>query len=49
MGTAYSGILSMSGEKGGPLFFPMVALGDVSTDTYAAERSGVRVGEEKWG
>ncbi|MBM4258869.1 MAG: CoA transferase [Deltaproteobacteria bacterium] len=35
VGAAYSGITSMGGEKGGTPYFPMVALGDVSTGAHA--------------
>ncbi len=35
VGAAYSGITSMGGEKGGKPFFPMVAIGDVSTGAHA--------------
>lgn len=35
VGAAYSGITSMGGERGGPPFIPMVAMGDVSTGAHA--------------
>jgi crotonobetainyl-CoA:carnitine CoA-transferase CaiB-like acyl-CoA transferase len=35
LGAAYAGIVSMSGEPNGAPYFPMVALGDVSTGVHA--------------
>ena len=35
LGAAYAGIASMCGERNGPPFVPMVALGDVSTGAHA--------------
>lgn len=35
LGAAYAGIVSMCGEAGGSPYFPMIALGDVSTGAHA--------------
>jgi crotonobetainyl-CoA:carnitine CoA-transferase CaiB-like acyl-CoA transferase len=35
LGAAYAGVTSMGGEAGGAPYFPMIALGDVSTGVHA--------------
>jgi crotonobetainyl-CoA:carnitine CoA-transferase CaiB-like acyl-CoA transferase len=35
LGAAYAGVTSMGGEAGGPPYFPMIAIGDVSTGVHA--------------